>query len=214
MDAQSNIAHARLRRPRSFREPDIPVRPVAPRVFPDVQVREPTTAFERSSASRAARERGWTAPALKSNAPTCLWRGGLVRPKSPSRDAMLCTYLFEAANVLQTRVQQWSALKAWGMRFAKHPQGDSRGGAGLHTPLACDGRHRMAESRCGSAACRPLTDYIASAVEVSHPSAAHHRLSSKSTFSDGGHSNSFSFRPLMRALCREQGRMQMIWRQP
>ena len=33
-------------------------------------------------------------------------------------DAMLRTYLFEAANVLLTRVPKWSALKAWGMRLA------------------------------------------------------------------------------------------------
>jgi len=29
------------------------------------------------------------------------------------------TYLFEAAGVLLTRVQKWSALKAWGLRLAK-----------------------------------------------------------------------------------------------
>jgi transposase len=34
-------------------------------------------------------------------------------------DAMLRTYLFEAANVLLTRVPKWSALKAWGLRLAK-----------------------------------------------------------------------------------------------
>ena len=34
-------------------------------------------------------------------------------------DAMLRTYLFEAANVLLTRVPKWSALKAWGIRLAK-----------------------------------------------------------------------------------------------
>ena len=32
---------------------------------------------------------------------------------------MLRTYLFEAANVLLTRVQKWSALKAWGIKLAK-----------------------------------------------------------------------------------------------
>ena len=32
---------------------------------------------------------------------------------------VLRTYLFEAANVLLTRVPKWSALKAWGMRLAK-----------------------------------------------------------------------------------------------
>ncbi|MFY9655758.1 MAG: IS110 family transposase [Methylocystis sp.] len=34
-------------------------------------------------------------------------------------DAMLRSYLYEAANVLLTRVARWSALKAWGMRIAK-----------------------------------------------------------------------------------------------
>jgi hypothetical protein len=34
-------------------------------------------------------------------------------------DAMLRSYLFEAAAVLLTRVPKWSALKAWGMRLAK-----------------------------------------------------------------------------------------------
>src|SRR6202008_4782054 len=34
-------------------------------------------------------------------------------------DTMLRSYLFEAANVLLTRVARWSALKAWGMRIAK-----------------------------------------------------------------------------------------------
>jgi hypothetical protein len=32
---------------------------------------------------------------------------------------MLRTYLFEAANVLLTRVPKWSALKVWGIRLAK-----------------------------------------------------------------------------------------------
>ena len=34
-------------------------------------------------------------------------------------DALLRTYLFEAAGVLLTRVQKWCALKAWGLRLAK-----------------------------------------------------------------------------------------------
>jgi hypothetical protein len=34
-------------------------------------------------------------------------------------DAMLRSYLFEAAGVLLTRVPKWSALKAWGARLAK-----------------------------------------------------------------------------------------------
>jgi hypothetical protein len=32
---------------------------------------------------------------------------------------MLRMYLYEAANVLLTRVPKWSALKAWGLRIAK-----------------------------------------------------------------------------------------------
>jgi transposase len=34
-------------------------------------------------------------------------------------DGLLRSYLYEAANVLLTRVAKWSALKAWGMRIAK-----------------------------------------------------------------------------------------------
>ena len=34
-------------------------------------------------------------------------------------DSMLRCYLYEAANVLLTRVSRWSSLKAWGMRIAK-----------------------------------------------------------------------------------------------
>jgi transposase len=43
------------------------------------------------------------------------WSGRI----SKCGDAMLRSYLFEAANVLLTRVAKWSALKAWGMRLAK-----------------------------------------------------------------------------------------------
>ncbi len=43
------------------------------------------------------------------------WTGRI----SKCGDAMLRTYLFEAANVLLTRVPKWSALKAWGIRLAK-----------------------------------------------------------------------------------------------
>ena len=35
------------------------------------------------------------------------------------REKMLRTYLYEAANVLLTRIEKWSALKAWGIRLAK-----------------------------------------------------------------------------------------------
>ena len=34
-------------------------------------------------------------------------------------DRLLRTYLFEAANVLLTRITKWSNLKAWGLRIAK-----------------------------------------------------------------------------------------------
>jgi transposase len=43
------------------------------------------------------------------------WTGRI----SKCGDAMLRSYLFEAANVLLARVPKWSALKAWGMRLAK-----------------------------------------------------------------------------------------------
>jgi len=43
------------------------------------------------------------------------WSGRI----SKCGDAMLRSYLFEAAGVLLTRVPKWSALKAWGMRLAK-----------------------------------------------------------------------------------------------
>ena len=34
-------------------------------------------------------------------------------------DGLMRSYLFEAANVLLTRVSTWSTLRAWGMRLAK-----------------------------------------------------------------------------------------------
>ncbi len=43
------------------------------------------------------------------------WSGRI----SKCGDAMLRTYLFEAAGVLLTRVHKWCALKAWGLRLAK-----------------------------------------------------------------------------------------------
>jgi len=43
------------------------------------------------------------------------WTGRI----SKCGDAMLRMYLYEAANVLLTRVPKWSALKAWGLRIAK-----------------------------------------------------------------------------------------------
>jgi transposase len=43
------------------------------------------------------------------------WTGRI----SKCGDKMLRSYLYEAANVLLTRVPKWSALKAWGVRLAK-----------------------------------------------------------------------------------------------
>jgi transposase len=43
------------------------------------------------------------------------WTGRI----SKCGDAMLRSYLFEAARVLLTRVPKWSAVKAWGVRLAK-----------------------------------------------------------------------------------------------
>ena len=38
---------------------------------------------------------------------------------SKTGDGLLRSYLFEAATTLLSRVQRWSALKAWGVRLAK-----------------------------------------------------------------------------------------------
>ena len=43
------------------------------------------------------------------------WSGRI----SKCGDAMLRSYLFEAAGVLLTRVPKWSAVKAWGAKLAK-----------------------------------------------------------------------------------------------
>ena len=43
------------------------------------------------------------------------WTGRI----SKCGDAMLRSYLFEAAGVLLTRVPKWSAVKAWGVKLAK-----------------------------------------------------------------------------------------------
>ena len=52
------------------------------------------------------------------------WTGRI----SKCSDAMLRSYLYEAANVLLTRVAKWSVLKAWGIRLAKR-SGLRKGGA-------------------------------------------------------------------------------------
>ncbi len=43
------------------------------------------------------------------------WTGRI----SKCGDTMMRSYLYEAANVLLTRVQSWSTLKAWGVRLAE-----------------------------------------------------------------------------------------------
>ena len=43
------------------------------------------------------------------------WTGRI----SKCGDKLLRSYLYEAANVLLTRVAKWSVLKAWGIRVAK-----------------------------------------------------------------------------------------------
>ena len=43
------------------------------------------------------------------------WSGRI----SKCSDALVRTYLFEAAGVLLTRVPHWCALKAWGLRLMK-----------------------------------------------------------------------------------------------
>ena len=46
-------------------------------------------------------------------------RDRLDWPISKCGDKLLRSYLYEAANVLLTRVAKWSTLKAWGIRLAK-----------------------------------------------------------------------------------------------
>jgi hypothetical protein len=49
---------------------------------------------------------------------------------------MLRSYLYEAANVLLTRVAKWSVLKAWGIRLAKRSGLRKAKVAGHLTPRA------------------------------------------------------------------------------
>ena len=68
-------------------------------------------------------------------------------------DGLMRTYLFEAVNVLLTRVSTGSTLKAWGMRLAKdrrhQSEGRARSQAGDHpaSPVARRHEQRYAESR-------------------------------------------------------------------
>ena len=54
---------------------------------------------------------------------------------------MLRSYLYEAANVMLTRVARWSALKAWGIRVAKRT-GLRKAKVAVARKLAV-ARHRM-----------------------------------------------------------------------
>ena len=63
-------------------------------------------------------------------------------------DGLMRTYLFEAANVLLTRVSTWSTLKAWGMRLAKRTgrhqsEGRDRPQAGGHPASPVARRHEL-----------------------------------------------------------------------
>ena len=72
------------------------------------------------------------------------WSGRI----SKCGDAMLRSYLFEAAGVLLTRVPKWSAVKAWGgeaRQAQRAPQGQGRGRAqaGSHSASHVDRRDRV-----------------------------------------------------------------------
>src|SRR5262249_39751517 len=78
------------------------------------------------------------------------WTGRI----SKCGDAMLRSYLFEAAGVLLTRVPKWSALKAWGMRLAQRNGLRNRAQAGGHSASHVDGPKRVQlveEGGCGVA---------------------------------------------------------------
>jgi hypothetical protein len=66
------------------------------------------------------------------------WTGRI----SKCGDKMLRGYLYEAANVLLTRVAKWSALKAWGIRLAKR--------SGLRKAKIAVTRKRSSCIGCGS----------------------------------------------------------------
>ena len=69
------------------------------------------------------------------------WTGRI----SKCGDKMLRTYLYEAANVLLTRIEKWSALKAWGIRLAKRSGRQGRRGskACRHSAPDVDRAHRI-----------------------------------------------------------------------
>jgi transposase len=53
--------------------------------------------------------------------PRCYQSGEIDQNRCISKcgDSLVRTYLFEAAGTLLTRVEKWSALKAWGLRLAR-----------------------------------------------------------------------------------------------
>jgi transposase len=53
--------------------------------------------------------------------PRCYQSGEIDQNRGISKcgDGLVRTYLFEAAGALLTRVEEWSALKAWGLRLAR-----------------------------------------------------------------------------------------------
>ena len=82
-------------------------------------------------------------------------------------DAMLRSYLYEAANVLLTRVAKWSALKAWGMRIAKRsePEQGQEWPSLENLPSFCTGCGSTAPSSTGHRRrlpCSPLSQTTSS----------------------------------------------------
>lgn len=65
------------------------------------------------------------------------WTGRI----SKCGDKLLRSYLYEAANVLLTRVAKWSALKAWGIRLAKR-SGLRKAKVAVARKLASNGHQR------------------------------------------------------------------------
>src|ERR1700716_4439806 len=73
---------------------------------------------DRRSDTLQAIEKCWRLCRVDDPTPR-FWRDRLDGAHSKCGDAMLRSYLFEAAGVLLTRVPKWSALKAWGLRLVK-----------------------------------------------------------------------------------------------
>src|SRR5579863_6468176 len=58
-------------------------------------------------------------PSIRSRHQSASMANQFSRGISKCGDGLVRTYLFEAAATLLTRVEKWSALKAWGLRLAK-----------------------------------------------------------------------------------------------